>query len=84
LVAVPITGEKLTHQRDKVERVLFVHPERAKLSTGILSAYYVLVLWREMSMRRRLVRTGTYSLNKGFWTLPNSKTPSRPPGFSTR
>jgi hypothetical protein len=31
LVAVPITGEELTHQGDEVEGILFVHPERAKL-----------------------------------------------------
>lgn len=26
MIAIPITGEELTHQRDKVEGVLFVHP----------------------------------------------------------
>jgi hypothetical protein len=31
LIAVPITGEELTHQGDEVEGILFVHPERAKL-----------------------------------------------------
>jgi hypothetical protein len=86
LIAVPIASEKLAHQRDKVEGILFVHPERAKLSTGMLSAYHALALarWREMPVRAKPDRTGTYSLNKGFWTLPNSKTPNRPPGFSTR
>jgi hypothetical protein len=34
LVAVPITGEELTHQRDKVEGILFVHPERSEVVNG--------------------------------------------------